>query len=276
MELTYQDYLTILKEIRQQTDFEPEIGVVLGTGLGNFANEIQVEKVIPYSQLSKMPKPTNSNHSGEFIFGYLNGIKVVLMKGRIHYYEGYSTQTCVVPIRLLGMLKIKTLILTNAAGGVNFSFNPGDFMMIEDHISAFVPSPLRGTNFEEFGTRFPDMSNIYDAELTQKIYQRGKELNLPMQKGVYLQFPGPQFESKAEIKAFRGLGADAVGMSTVIEAIASNHMNIKTVGISFISNLACGMSKRKITDEEVIEEAKTSEKNLITILKEAIQISHDK
>lgn len=275
MELTYQDYLTILKEIRQYTDFQPEIGVVLGTGLGDFAKEIQVEKIIPYSHLSKMPKPTNSNHSGELIFGYLNGIKVVLMKGRIHYYEGYSTQTCTVPIRILGLLKIKTLILTNAAGGVNFAFKPGDFMMIEDHISAFVSSPLRGQNIDGFGTRFPDMSNIYDEALTQKIYHRGLELNLPMQKGVYLQFPGPQFESKAEIKAFRTLGADAVGMSTVIEAIVSNHMNIRTVGISFISNLACGMSKRKITDEEVIEEAKTNENNLKTLLKEAIKISHD-
>ena len=274
MGLSYQEYREMIDTIRQLTDFQPEIGIVLGTGLGNFAEEITIEKIIPYSMIPHMPKPTNSNHSGEFIFGYLNGIKVVLMKGRIHYYEGYETSDATIPIRVLGLLNISTLILTNAAGGINFSFHPGDFMMITDHISAFVPSPLRGQNFEEFGTRFPDMSNVYDEKLTESIYMRAKELGLPIQKGVYLQFPGPQFETKTEIKAFRTLGADACGMSTAIEAIVSNHMSIRTIGISFISNFACGMTKNIITDAEVIESAKINEKNFRQLLKEAITLAH--
>lgn len=265
----------MVETIRAKTDFVPDIGVVLGTGLGDFADNIKVVYEVSYKDIPGMPLPTNSNHDGKFIFGYLDNIKVVLMKGRIHYYEGYSTAECVIPIRLLGLLGIKHLILTNACGGVNFNFKSGDFMMIEDHISAFVPSPLRGKNIEELGTRFPDMSNAYDEVLTEKIYNRAKELSLPIQKGVYLQFPGPQFETKAEIRAFRSLGADAVGMSTAIEAIASNHMGIKIVGISFISNLACGMLKKKITDEEVIEEADKSKLNFTTLLKEAIKVVSD-
>lgn len=178
------------------------------------------------------------------------------MQGRVHYYEGFESEEVVRPIRLMGALGIKKLILTNAAGGINFDYKPGDFMLIEDHIDCFIPSPLRGENDNAIGTRFPDMSDPYNAVLVDKVFIKAKELNLPIHKGVFIQYPGPQFETKALIKAFRNMGADACGMSTAIEAVASNHMNIKTIAISFISNMACGIENKKITDEEVVIEAK--------------------
>ena len=194
------------------------------------------------------------------------------MQGRVHYYEGFDVEEVIRPIRLMGALGIKKLILTNAAGGINFDYKPGDFMLIEDHIDCFIPSPLRGENDNAIGTRFPDMSDPYNSVLVDKIFLKAKELNLPIHKGVFIQYPGPQFETKALIKAFRNMGADACGMSTAIEAVASNHMNIKTIAISFISNMACGIENKKITDEEVVIEAKKSEINFTKLLGEAIEI----
>lgn len=272
MGLKLEDYKLMVSEVRKVTDFVPKVGVVLGTGLGNFVNNVKVVASIPYSEISNLPRSTNPAHQGKFIFGYFEDIPVVLMQGRVHYYEGFSSEEVTRHIRLMGFLGIEHLILTNAAGGVNFDYKPGDFMIIDDHIDCFMPSPLRGENDDRIGTRFPDMSDPYSSNLNQKVYEKGLELNIPVHKGVFMQYSGPQFETKALIKSMRNMGADAVGMSTAIEVIAANHQGIKTIGITFISNLACGMSKNKISDEEVIIEAKKSEINFTKLLSEAIKI----
>ena len=272
MILKHNDYLKMVEKVREIINFKPLIGVVLGTGLGNFIDKVDVKVSIYYKDIPNLPISTNPAHQGRYVFGYYHNIPCVFMQGRVHYYEGFESEEVVRPIRLMGMLGIKKLILTNAAGGINLEYKPGDFMLLEDHIDCFMPSPLRGENDEAIGTRFPDMSNPYNSNLVDKVFNKAKELNLPIHKGVFIQYPGPQFETKALIKAFRNMGADACGMSTAIEAVASNHMNIKTIAISFISNMACGIENKKITDEEVIIEAKKSEINFTKLLGEAIEI----
>lgn len=272
MILKHNDYLKMVEKVREIINFKPLIGVVLGTGLGNFIDKVDVKVSIYYKDIPNLPISTNPTHQGRYVFGYYHNIPCVFMQGRVHYYEGFESEEVVRPIRLMGMLGIKKLILTNAAGGINLEYKPGDFMLLEDHIDCFMPSPLRGENDEAIGTRFPDMSNPYNSNLVDKVFNKAKELNLPIHKGVFIQYPGPQFETKALIKAFRNMGADACGMSTAIEAVASNHMNIKTIAISFISNMACGIENKKITDEEVVIEAKKSEINFTKLLGEAIEI----
>ena len=272
MILKYNDYLKMVEKVREVTDFKPLIGVVLGTGLGSFIDKVDVKTSIYYKDIPNLPISTNPAHQGRYVFGYYKGIPCVFMQGRVHYYEGFDAEEVIRPIRLMGALGIKKLILTNAAGGINFDYKPGDFMLIEDHIDCFIPSPLRGENDNAIGTRFPDMSDPYNSVLVDKVFLKAKELKLPIHKGVFIQYPGPQFETKALIKAFRNMGADACGMSTAIEAVASNHMNIKTIAISFISNMACGIENKKITDEEVVIEAKKSEINFTKLLGEAIEI----
>lgn len=280
MKYGYQDYMNMVKAIRKKTDFVPKVGATLGSGLNDLIDKMDIVATIPYNEIPNMPVSTNKSHKGQFVFGYLGKIPCVMMQGRLHFYEGYTSEEATVPIRLMGLLGIKHLLLTNAAGGMGKGFKPGDLMMIEDHIATFVPSPLYGKNIEEFGTRFPDMSDVYNQELTEKIYQRGLSLSLPMQKGVYLQFPGPQFESKAEIRMAQAIGAQAAGMSTAIEAIVANHMGIKTVGISLITNYAAGISKNKLSDEEVIQVANQSAKDIQALFLEAMNIlfedSYDK
>ena len=272
MILKHNDYLKMVEKVREIINFKPLIGVVLGTGLGNFINKVDVKASIYYKDIPNLPISTNPAHQGRYVFGYYHNIPCVFMQGRVHYYEGFESEEVVRPIRLMGMLGIKKLILTNAAGGINLEYKPGDFMLLEDHIDCFMPSPLRGENDEAIGTRFPDMSNPYNSNLVDKVLNKAKELNLPIHKGVFIQYPGPQFETKALIRAFRNMGADACGMSTAIEAVASNHMNIQTIAISFISNMACGIENKKITDEEVVIEAKKSEINFTKLLGEAIEI----
>ena len=272
MILKHNDYLKMVEKVREIINFKPLIGVVLGTGLGNFINKVDVKASIYYKDIPNLPISTNPAHQGRYVFGYYHNIPCVFMQGRVHYYEGFESEEVVRPIRLMGMLGIKKLILTNAAGGINLEYKPGDFMLLEDHIDCFMPSPLRGENDEAIGTRFPDMSNPYNSNLVDKVLNKAKELNLPIHKGVFIQYPGPQFETKALIRAFRNMGADACGMSTAIEAVASNHMNIQTIAISFISNMACGIENKKITDEEVVIEAKKSEINFTKLLGEAIKI----
>ena len=272
MILKHNDYLKMVEKVREIINFKPLIGVVLGTGLGNFIDKVDVKASIYYKDIPNLPISTNPAHQGRYVFGYYHNIPCVFMQGRVHYYEGFESEEVVRPIRLMGMLGIKKLILTNAAGGINLEYKPGDFMLLEDHIDCFMPSPLRGENDEAIGTRFPDMSNPYNSNLVDKVFNKAKELNVPIHKGVFIQYPGPQFETKALIKAFRNMGADACGMSTAIEAVASNHMNIKTIAISFISNMACGIENKKITDEEVVIEAKKSEINFTKLLGEAIEI----
>lgn len=237
--------------VRERINFVPKIALVLGSGLGDYAEQIQVEAVLPYEEIEGFPVSTVSGHQGRFVFGYVNSVPVVIMQGRVHYYEGYDITDVVLPIRLMKMLGAEILFLTNAAGGVNMRFHAGDFMMITDQISSFVPSPLIGPNIDELGPRFCDMSNIYDLELQEILRASAKDAGILLQEGVYIQFTGPAYESPQEVKMARILGADAVGMSTTCEAVAANHMGMKICGISCITNMACGILKQPLSHQEV-------------------------
>ena len=240
---------------KEKIDFKPEIAIILGSGLGALADEIDVKAVLNYSEIEGFPTSTVPGHKGRFVFGYMDGVPVVIMQGRVHYYEGYPMSDVVLPTRLMKLMGARVLFLTNASGGVNFGFNAGDFMLINDQISTFIPSPLIGPNIDELGTRFPDMSEIYDKDLRDIIKKTAKDLDIKLQEGVYIQLKGPNFESPAEIRMCRTLGADAVGMSTACEAIAANHMGMKICGISCVANLGCGMTENPLTHKEVMEAA---------------------
>ena len=237
--------------------FRPKVAVVLGSGLGNYGESESVTSKfeLPYSEIPGFPVSTVPGYAGKFIFSSIEGVSVVLMQGRVHMYEGYSAADTVLPIRVLRMLGVSTLILTNAAGGMNPDFHPGDFMLIRDHISSFVPSPLRGANLEELGDRFPDMTEVYSRDLIAIAKETATSLGIALQEGVYLQTPGPQYETPAEIRMMTLLGADAVGMSTVCEAIAAHHMGMRICGISCITNLAAGLNETALSHAEVQEAA---------------------
>ncbi len=236
---------------RTVTDFVPKVGLILGSGLGNYADKIQKVCEIPYGTIPGFPVSTVQGHSGRFILGYIGEVPVILMKGRVHYYEGYSMEEVVMPTRLMKMLGAEILFLTNAAGGINRNFKVGDFMMIKGHISSFVPSPLIGENVSELGERFPDMTNIYDLELQKLIKDTAKAENIAIQEGVYVQTSGPNFESPEEIRMYGLLGADAVGMSTACEAMTARHAGMRVCGISCISNMACGISDEELSHLDV-------------------------
>jgi len=244
-----------LKSIREKTDFKPEKAVILGSGLGDYAEKIKIEKIVKYTDIEDFPVSTVQGHKGQFVFGYVEDVPVVLMQGRVHYYEGYPMQDVVLPTRLMGMMGAKKILLTNAAGGVNPSFRPGDFMLIKDHITTAVPSPLIGPNIEELGTRFPDMSEVYSKKLQDIIRKSAKDCGIPLQEGVYVQLTGPNYETPAEIRMVRSWGADAVGMSTACEAMAARHMGMEVCGISCITNMAAGVSNAKLNHAEVQETA---------------------
>ncbi|KSV58469.1 purine-nucleoside phosphorylase [Acetivibrio ethanolgignens] len=255
MTKTYEQLLKCYESVRKKVDFKPEVALILGSGLGDYAETIQVEATLDYQEIEGFPVSTVVGHKGRFIFGYVGEVPVVIMQGRVHYYEGYSMQDVVLPARLMKLLGARILFLTNAAGGINKSFSAGDFMMITDQIASFVPSPLIGANIEELGTRFPDMSEIYDKDLQEVIRGVAKNLSIPLKEGVYLQLTGPAFETPAEVQMCGLLGADAVGMSTACEAVAANHMGMKICGISCISNLASGLTDSPLSHEEVFEAA---------------------
>lgn len=238
------------KCFKEKIDFTPDIALVLGSGLGDYADGIKQEAVLDYKDIEGFPVSTVAGHKGRFVFGYVGDVKVVVMQGRVHYYEGYSMEDVVLPIRLMKLMGAKVLFLTNAAGGVNYDYHAGDFMLISDQI-CMAPSPLIGENADEIGPRFPDMINIYDRDFREVVRNAAKDLGIPLQEGVYIQLTGPNYESPAEIRMVRTLGADAVGMSTACEAIAANHCGLKTVGISCISNLACGITDKPLTHKEV-------------------------
>jgi len=243
------------ESFKSKIDFVPEIAIILGSGLGALADEIDIKTVLSYDEIEGFPKSTVPGHKGRFVFGYMDGVPVVIMQGRVHYYEGYSMQDVVLPTRLMKMMGAKVLFVTNASGGVNASFSAGDFMLITDQIANFVPSPLIGANIEELGTRFPDMSEIYDKDLRDIVVETAKSLDIKLQQGVYIQLTGPNFESPAEVRMCRTLGADAVGMSTACETIAANHAGMKIVGISCVANLGCGLTENPLTHKEVMEAA---------------------
>jgi len=255
MNEVYEKLMNCVACVREKTDFVPKTAIVLGSGLGNYAEEIQVVYELPYEEIGGFPVSTVPGHAGRFIFGYIDGFPVVCMKGRVHYYEGYPIADVVLPIRLMRLLGAEILFLTNAAGGVNTSFHPGDLMLIKDQIALFAPNPLIGPNMDELGVRFPDMSNVYDNALQGLIRRTARENEIFLQEGVYAQLTGPSFESPAEIRMLRTLGCDAVGMSTAVEAIAANHMGMRICGISCISNLAAGMTLNPLSHTEVQEAA---------------------
>lgn len=243
------------QSIKDRLPFIPKVALILGSGLGDYAEQFLQEGVIPYSDIAGFPVSTVPGHKGQFIFCHVEGVPVVMMQGRVHYYEGYSMSDVVLPVRLMKKMGAEVLFLTNAAGGVNMNFSAGDFMLITDQISSFVPSPLIGPNVEAWGPRFADMSHIYDSDLQQLIKACAAEHSISLREGVYLQLTGPAYESPAEVRMCRILGADAVGMSTACEAVAANHIGFRICGISCISNLACGMTDQPLSHHEVQETA---------------------
>ena len=255
MNRAYEKLLSCYKSVQEKIDFQPEVAMVLGSGLGDYADTIDVRKTLEYKDIDGFPTSTVKGHKGRFVFGYINQVPVVIMQGRVHYYEGYDMSDVVLPIRLMKLMGAKILLLTNAAGGVNFDYNPGDFMLIVDHISTFVPSPLIGANFDKLGERFPDMRDVYDGELKDIIRDTAMNLRMRIKEGVYMQLTGPNYETPKEIRMARVLGADAVGMSTACEAMAANHMGMKVCGISCITNMGSGMTPNPLSHVEVQETA---------------------
>jgi purine-nucleoside phosphorylase len=255
MNPVYEKLMKCYESVKEKVKFTPKVALVLGSGLGDYAEDIKITATLDYHDIEGFPVSTIPGHKGRFVFGYVEETPVVIMQGRVHFYEGYSIQDVVLPIRLMKLMGAEVLFLTNAAGGVNFDFHAGDLMLMKDHISMFVPSPLIGANLDELGVRFPDMSDIYDRELRDMIKNLARDLEIPLQEGIYIQLTGPAYESPAEVQMCRILGGDAVGMSTACEALAANHMGMKICGISCISNLACGMTDQPLSHKEVQEAA---------------------
>ncbi len=255
MNPVYEKLETCYQSIRGKIPFRPKAALVLGSGLGGFADRLRQEAVIDYQEIRGFPVSTVSGHQGRFVFAHAGNVPVVIMQGRVHYYEGYSITDVVLPIRLMGKMGAKILLLTNASGGINSHFQPGDLMLITDHISCFAPNPLIGQNTDQLGVRFPDMSKVYDPLLGQLIEETAHQVNVPLKKGVYVQLTGPSYETPAEIRMLKALGGDAVGMSTVCEAIAANHMGLRVCGISCVTNLAAGISPHPLSHQEVKETA---------------------
>lgn len=266
----YEKLLRCYESVRSRIDFEPKVAIVLGSGLGNYADNIRVEAELDYHEIEGFPVSTVPGHAGKFIFGYVADVPVVCMKGRVHYYEGYPISDVVLPVRLMKLMGAKILFLTNASGGINPSFSAGDFMMLKDHVSLWAPNPLIGANIDELGVRFPDMSHVYDPKLQEILRETAAECGIRLQEGVYAQLTGPSFESPAEIQLLHRLGVDAVGMSTVVEAIAANHMGMKICCISCVSNLAAGMTDNPLTHEEVQEAANVAAPKFTRLVSTAV------
>jgi purine-nucleoside phosphorylase len=257
--------------IQGKISFQPEIGIILGTGLGGLVNEISIKHIIPYEEIPDFPVSTVEGHSGKLIFGELGGKKVVAMQGRFHYYEGYGMQQVTYPVRIMKMLGIQKLFVSNASGGVNPKFEIGDLMIINDHINFFPSNPLIGKNLPEFGPRFPDMSEAYNKDLILKAKKVAADNNIKVQEGVYLGLSGPTFETPAEYRMVKILGADAVGMSTVPEVIVARHMGIPCFAISIITDLGVEGKIVEVTHEEVQHVAALAEKKMTLIMKELMK-----
>lgn len=255
MNKVYEKLMTCVESVRKKVDFQPEVALILGSGLGDYADEIQIVQTVDYTEIEGFPTSTVAGHKGRFVFGYVNEVPVVIMQGGVHFYDGYPMSDVVLPTRLMGMLGAKKLILTNAAGGSNFDYKPGDFMLIKDHITTGVPSPLIGANLDELGVRFPDMSDVYSARMREVIKKVAADMGIKLQEGVYVQLTGPNYETPAEVRMCRIWGGDAVGMSTACEAMAAHHMGMEVCGISCITNLAAGMSSEQLDHKEVQETA---------------------
>ena len=271
MDPIYDKVLRCLESVRKVTDFVPKVAIVLGSGLGDYADDIHQVAEIDYHDIEGFPVSTVPGHSGKFIFGYVGEVPVVCMKGRVHYYEGYAMSDVVLPTRLMHAMGAKILFLTNASGGINANFSAGTLMMLTDHISTFVPNPLIGPNLDELGPRFPDMSHVYDKDLQDILRTAAKENGIDLKEGVYIQFTGPSFESPAEIRMAKTLGADAVGMSTVVEAIVANHCGMKICGVSCVCNMAAGISPTPLSHDEVQQAANEAAPKFKKLLTESVK-----
>jgi purine-nucleoside phosphorylase len=252
--------------VRAKSSIAPAVGVILGSGLGDVVNAIDVDAAIPYGEIPGARASTVIGHQGRMILGHARGIPVAVMQGRVHFYEGYEMDEVMFLSRVLGRLGIKKLLVTNAAGGVNTSYKAGDLMLISDHINFMGVNPLRGPNVEDLGLRFPDMSEAYPETLREMAREVGASLGLTLQEGIYLALSGPTYETPAEIRAFRILGADAVGMSTVPEVIAASHMQIPVLGISCITNMAAGILKQKLHHQEVMDTSARVQKEFTALV----------
>jgi len=247
--------------------FQPQVALILGSGLGGFAAELSDTIEIPYDQVPHFPVSTVEGHAGKWVAGTVEGCPVLCMQGRFHYYEGYSMQEVTFPVRVMGQLDIGTLIVTNAAGGIRRTFQAGDLMLIEDHINWMFNNPLRGPNVDQWGPRFPDMSQAYDRDLLACAEKVAAENGIAVQRGVYIAVPGPSYETPAEIRAFAKLGADAVGMSTVPEVIVAKHQGMKVLGISCISNMASGILPQPLSHEDVIRTSRQVQNRLTSLVR---------
>ena len=263
-----------LAAVRRITDFVPEVAVVLGSGLGGFADQIEAVASVPYTELPGFPVSTAPGHAGRFVLGYVEKTPVVVMQGRVHLYEGYSAQDVVLPARLMQAMGAKIFFVTNASGGIREDLTAGTLMSITDHLSPFVPNPLIGANLDELGDRFPDMTHAYDPALRAILRETAEKDGIDLKEGVYIQFTGPSYETPAEIRAARTLGADAVGMSTVVEVIAANHAGMRVCGVSCIANRAAGLAGHPLTGEEVIEAANAAAPKFKRLLWDSIAAMH--
>jgi purine-nucleoside phosphorylase len=262
--------------IRARTKLEPRIAIVLGSGLGGFADEFEEAVAVPYEEIPGFKRSTAQGHAGRLVIGKVDEVPVLAMQGRVHYYEGYSLEEVTFPVRTFALLGVKTLILTNAAGGINVELSQGALMVISDHVNLLGDNPLRGPNDERFGPRFPDMSAVYAPELQEVAIEEGKAIGVELRRGIYGALSGPSYETPAEIHLLRSLGADAVGMSTVPEAIVARHMGLEVLGISCITNMAAGISDQPINHEEVMETGSRVRDTFAKLLRRVVNRVHSR
>ena len=260
--------------IRSRISVEPRIALVLGSGLGGFADDFEEAVSIPYEDIPGFVRSTAQGHAGRLVVGKIDSVPVVAMQGRVHYYEGYSLEEVTFAVRTFGLLGVKTLVLTNAAGGINVQLTQGALMVISDHLNLMGVNPLRGANDERFGPRFPDMSAVYSRELQELVINEAKAIGVEVRRGIYGALSGPSYETPAEIHLLRNLGADAVGMSTVPEAIVARHMGLEVLGISCITNMAAGISDEPINHEEVMETGNRVRETFAELLRRVIDAIH--
>ena len=275
MDKEWERVYTCMEAVRARTDFVPKVGLILGSGLGGFGEQIRVVEEISYKNIPGLPVSTAPGHVGRFLFGYVGETPVMVMQGRIHMYEGYSSQEVVIPVRLMRLLGAEILFVTNAAGGTDPDWKPGTLMLLADHISVFVPSPLLGRNNDDMGERFPDMTAVYDKGLRDVIRAAARKVDVDMKEGIYCQLTGPQYETPAEIRMITMLGAKAVGMSTVVEAIAARHCGMKVCGVSLISNHAAGISPVPLSGDDVIAAGNEAAPRFTALIKEAVTAMKD-
>lgn len=269
--MNYEKIVAAASYLNEQANIKPKIGLILGSGLGVLADEIEEAVRTPYEQIPDFPVSTVEGHAGQLVFGKLSEVPVVAMQGRFHYYEGYQFEQVTFPVRVMKELGVEILVVTNAAGGVNEQFSPGDLMLINDHINNMGSNPLIGKNDSRLGVRFPDMSEAYSKELIEKAKAVASRLNIPLQEGVYVGNTGPTYETPAEVRMLRTLGGDAVGMSTVPEVIVARHSGLEVLGISCISNMAAGILDQPLNHEEVIETTERVKESFLRFVKAMVK-----